>query len=76
MATTCCLAVLPAGVVPITNLEWIQKIHRDNAERGYSAAIVDDPASHAGLHQSHLPAVQSDRHQLPMVPLHTSTFIC
>ena len=29
-------------MVPITNLEWIQKIHRDNAERGYSAeAIVD-----------------------------------
>jgi phosphoribulokinase len=25
------------GVVPIVNLEWIQKIHRDNAERGYSA---------------------------------------
>ena len=30
------------GVVPIVNLEWIQKIHRDAAERGYSAeAIVD-----------------------------------
>ncbi|MEI6415997.1 MAG: phosphoribulokinase [Pseudomonadota bacterium] len=30
------------GVVPIVNLEWIQKIHRDNAERGYSQeAIVD-----------------------------------
>jgi phosphoribulokinase len=30
------------GVVPVVNLEWIQKIHRDNAERGYSAeAIVD-----------------------------------
>ena len=36
------LADLLVGVVPITNLEWIQKIHRDNAERGYSAeAIVD-----------------------------------
>ena len=34
--------VLLVGVVPIVNLEWIQKIHRDNAERGYSAeAIVD-----------------------------------
>ncbi len=33
---------LLVGVVPIVNLEWIQKIHRDNAERGYSAeAIVD-----------------------------------
>ncbi|MDJ0864121.1 MAG: phosphoribulokinase [Gammaproteobacteria bacterium] len=30
------------GVVPIVNLEWIQKIFRDAAERGYSAeAIVD-----------------------------------
>ena len=30
------------AVVPIVNLEWIQKIHRDSAERGYSAeAIVD-----------------------------------
>ena len=33
---------LGIGVVPIVNLEWIQKIHRDNLERGYSAeAIVD-----------------------------------
>ncbi|MGB2923894.1 MAG: phosphoribulokinase [Limnothrix sp.] len=33
---------LLVGVVPIVNLEWIQKISRDNAERGYSAeAIVD-----------------------------------
>jgi phosphoribulokinase len=31
------------GVVPIVNLEWIQKIHRDSAERGYSPeAIVDN----------------------------------
>ncbi|MDH5191269.1 MAG: phosphoribulokinase [Gammaproteobacteria bacterium] len=28
------------GVVPIVNLEWIQKIHRDTAERGYSAEAV------------------------------------
>ncbi|MCW9025302.1 MAG: phosphoribulokinase [Gammaproteobacteria bacterium] len=33
---------LLVGVVPLVNLEWIQKIHRDNAQRGYSAeAIVD-----------------------------------
>ncbi len=33
---------LGVGVVPTVNLEWIQKIHRDNLERGYSAeAIVD-----------------------------------
>ena len=33
---------LGVGVVPVVNLEWIQKIFRDNSERGYSeAAIVD-----------------------------------
>ncbi len=33
---------LLVGVVPIVNLEWIQKIHRDASERGYSAeAIVE-----------------------------------
>ena len=31
------------GVVPIVNLEWIQKIHRDKTARGYSEeAIVDN----------------------------------
>ncbi len=30
------------GVVPIVNLEWIQKIHRDCAQRGYSAEVVTD----------------------------------
>jgi phosphoribulokinase len=33
---------LGIGVVPIVNLEWIQKIHRDNAERGYSAEVIVD----------------------------------
>jgi phosphoribulokinase len=28
------------GVVPIVNLEWIQKIHRDTADRGYVAGDV------------------------------------
>ena len=33
---------LGVGVVPIVNLEWIQKIQRDSKERGYSPeAIVD-----------------------------------
>ena len=31
------LVDLLIGVVPIINLEWIQKIHRDRAVRGYSA---------------------------------------
>ena len=30
------------GVVPIVNLEWIQKIHRDTSMRGYSADAVTD----------------------------------
>jgi phosphoribulokinase len=28
------------GVVPVINLEWIQKIHRDKAARGYSTEAV------------------------------------
>jgi len=30
------------GVVPIVNLEWIQKIHRDTSARGYTAEAVTD----------------------------------
>jgi phosphoribulokinase len=30
------------GVVPVINLEWIQKIHRDKATRGYSTEAVTD----------------------------------
>lgn len=33
---------LKIGVVPSVNLEWIQKIHRDNIERGYSAEETVD----------------------------------
>ena len=36
------LVDLLVGVVPIVNLEWIQKIHRDTAERGYSPEAVTD----------------------------------
>ncbi len=35
-------ADLKVGVVPVTNLEWIQKIHRDKTVRGYSAEAVTD----------------------------------
>ncbi len=31
---------LKIGVVPVTNLEWIQKIHRDSTARGYSTEVV------------------------------------
>lgn len=33
---------LKIGVVPVVNLEWIQKIHRDKATRGYSTEAVTD----------------------------------
>jgi phosphoribulokinase len=33
---------LLVGVVPIINLEWIQKLHRDKATRGYSTEAVMD----------------------------------
>ncbi|KUJ85475.1 phosphoribulokinase [Ruegeria marisrubri] len=36
------LADLKIGVVPVINLEWIQKIHRDRAARGYSTEAVTD----------------------------------
>jgi len=35
-------ADLKIGVVPIINLEWIQKIHRDTKARGYSKEAVSD----------------------------------
>jgi phosphoribulokinase len=30
------------GVVPVINLEWVQKLHRDKAMRGYSTEAVTD----------------------------------
>jgi len=33
---------LKIGVVPVINLEWIQKIHRDRAHRGYTTEAVTD----------------------------------
>lgn len=35
-------ADLKIGVVPVINLEWIQKLHRDKADRGYSSDAVMD----------------------------------
>jgi phosphoribulokinase len=35
-------ADLRIGVVPVINLEWIQKLHRDKAARGYSAEAVTE----------------------------------
>ncbi|KZS66304.1 phosphoribulokinase [Mycobacterium kansasii] len=35
-------ADLRIGVVPVINLEWIQKLHRDKSTRGYTAEAVTD----------------------------------
>lgn len=35
-------ADLKIGVVPVMNLEWIQKIHRDRSTRGYSTEAIMD----------------------------------
>ena len=35
-------ADLKIGVVPVINLEWIQKIRRDSSTRGYSTEAVTD----------------------------------
>jgi phosphoribulokinase len=35
-------ADLRIGVVPIINLEWVQKLHRDKIQRGYSGEAVMD----------------------------------
>jgi phosphoribulokinase len=33
---------LKIGVVPVINLEWIQKLHRDRSSRGHSAEAITD----------------------------------
>ncbi|MBX9638224.1 MAG: phosphoribulokinase [Mycobacterium pseudokansasii] len=35
-------ADLRIGVVPVINLEWIQKLHRDKSSRGYTSEAVTD----------------------------------
>ncbi|MCF6304592.1 MAG: phosphoribulokinase [Rhodobacteraceae bacterium] len=35
-------ADLKIGVVPVINLEWIQKIHRDRDQRGYTTEAITD----------------------------------
>lgn len=35
-------ADLKIGVVPVVNLEWIQKLHRDKNQRGYSTDAIQD----------------------------------
>ncbi len=39
-------ADLRIGVVPVINLEWIQKIHRDKETRGYSPEAITDVILH------------------------------
>jgi phosphoribulokinase len=40
---------LLVGVVPIINLEWIQKLHRDKNMRGYSQEAVVDTRTHVNF---------------------------
>ena len=58
---------LLVGVVPIINLEWIQKLHRDQHHARLQPGGGDrhDPAPHAGLREPHLPAVLPHARQLP-----------
>ncbi|MDE5308305.1 hypothetical protein PY546_20140 [Providencia stuartii] len=50
---------LLVGVVPIVNLEWIQKLIRDTTERGHSREAVMDSVvrSMGGLHQLYYAAI-------------------
>ena len=52
-------ADLKIGVVPVINLEWIQKIHRDKADARllHRGGDRHHPAPHAGLCPLHLPAI-------------------
>ena len=63
------LADLKVGVVPVINLEWIQKIHRDRAARGYSTEAVTDTIlrrMHAYVHCITPQFTESDRWQWPL----------
>jgi phosphoribulokinase len=59
------------GVVPVINLEWIQKIHRDRSD----ARLLDrggdrtHPAPHARLRALHLPAVRRTHINFQRVPV-------
>jgi fructose-1,6-bisphosphatase I/sedoheptulose-1,7-bisphosphatase len=66
------------GVVPVINLEWIQKLHRDKNVRGYSTEAVTDTilrrmpdyvhyiCPQFGAHARQLPARARGRHQQPV----------
>lgn len=52
---------LLVGVVPTVNLEWIQKIHRDTVERGYSTEAVVDTILRRGHDYVHYITPQFSR---------------
>ena len=60
-------ADLLVGVVPIINLEWIQKLHRDKAHARllHRGGGRHHPAPHARLRELHLPAVLAHAHEFP-----------
>ena len=58
---------LKIGVVPVINLEWIQKLHRDRASRGYTTeAVTDTILRRMPDYINYIcPQFSRDRHQLP-----------
>ena len=60
-------ADLKIGVVPVINLEWIQKMHRDRRLTRLHHRSNDrhGAAPYARLHQVHLSAVLPNGHQFP-----------
>ncbi len=55
------------GVVPVINLEWIQKLWRDKSKRGYSTEAVTDTILRRMPDYVHyiMPAVRAHARQLP-----------
>jgi phosphoribulokinase len=49
------------GVVPVINLEWIQKLHRDRSTRGYSAEAITDTILRRMHHYVHYVCPQFSR---------------
>jgi phosphoribulokinase len=61
---------LKIGVVPVINLEWIQKIHRDKSLRGYSTEAVTETILRRMPDYARYicPQFSETKHQLPAHP--------
>jgi len=60
------------GVVPIVNLEWIQKIFRDCEQRGYSTEAVTDTTYTTLRRSSHVPTSISNAYRPSILPTRLS----